>query len=70
MHGPSQAEYNLMNDWIRDLVAFVHNETEYKYGTSKGDEVKVATPSGGIEIQPDSRWNELLGLMEVFAGSV
>ncbi|CEN59504.1 Putative Carboxylesterase [Aspergillus calidoustus] len=70
MHGPSQTEYNLMNDWIRDLVAFVHNEMEYKYGTSKGDEVKVATPSGEIEIQPDSRWRELLDLMEVFAGSV
>ncbi|KAL3488795.1 Alpha/Beta hydrolase protein [Aspergillus germanicus] len=70
MHGPSQAEYNLMNDWIRDLVAFVHNEAEYKYGTSKGDEVKVAMPSGKIEMQPDSRWSELLDLMEVFAGSV
>ncbi|KAL3446697.1 Alpha/Beta hydrolase protein [Aspergillus insuetus] len=70
MHGPSQAEYNLMTDWIRDLVAFVHNEAEYKYGTSKGDEVKVAMPSGRIEIQPDSRWSELLDLMEVFAGSV
>ncbi|KAL2852397.1 Alpha/Beta hydrolase protein [Aspergillus pseudoustus] len=68
MHGPSQVEHKLMADWIRDLVAFVHDE-QYKYGTSKGDEVKVATPSGKIKIQTDPRWGELLDLMGVFTGS-
>lgn len=56
-----------MHGWIRDLVAFV-NESDHTYGTEKADEVKVATPEGRIEIQKDSRWSELLGLMEVFAG--
>ncbi|KAL3479092.1 Alpha/Beta hydrolase protein [Aspergillus californicus] len=69
MHGPSQAERELMHKWIGDLVAFVNNETDYVYGTKKADEVKVATPTGKIEIEKDTRWAELLDLMEVFAGS-
>ncbi|KAI9375280.1 alpha/beta-hydrolase [Aspergillus egyptiacus] len=69
MHGPSTAEREFMHDWIRDLVAFVNDEKDYVYGTEKGDEVKVATPRGEIEIQADTRWSELLELMEVFAGS-
>ncbi|KAL5336808.1 Alpha/Beta hydrolase protein [Aspergillus crustosus] len=69
MHGPTEAEGKLMHEWIRDLVAFIHDEREYDYGTSSADEVKVATKEGKIEIQKDPRWNELLDLMDVFAGS-
>lgn len=69
MHGPTPAEHQLMHEWVRDLVAFVNDEPGHAYGTEKADEVKVATPEGHIEIQKDSRWSELLDLMEVFAGS-
>ncbi|KAL4908203.1 hypothetical protein BDW74DRAFT_188393 [Aspergillus multicolor] len=69
MHGPTPAERQLMHEWIRDLVAFVNDESDYVYGTKTVDEVKVATPEGQIEIQKDARWAELLDLMEVFAGS-
>ncbi|RDW60489.1 Carboxylic ester hydrolase [Aspergillus mulundensis] len=69
MHGPTPAESQLMHEWIRDLVAFVNNESDYVYGTKQVDDVKVATPEGSIEIQKDPRWAELLDLMEVFAGS-
>jgi hypothetical protein len=57
-----------MNDWIDDLRAFVHGEENYKYGTSKGDEVKVMTPEGKIEVQKDCRWEELLQVMKLFSG--
>ncbi len=69
MHGPIAAERKLMHEWIRDLVAFVNDDSGHVYGTEKNDEVKVATPDGRIEIQKDSRWSELLSLMDVFAGS-
>ncbi|KAL4871657.1 hypothetical protein BDV12DRAFT_17853 [Aspergillus spectabilis] len=69
MHGPTEAEGQIMHEWIRDLVAFVHDERGYVYGTAGGNEVKVATREGKIEIQKDARWDELLDLMDVFAGS-
>ena len=69
MHGPTSDEQQLMHEWIRDLVAFVNDDKDYVYGTNKADEVKVATPGGKIEIQQDKRWSELLGLMDVFAGT-
>ena len=58
-----------MKGWIRDLVAFVGDEKEYKYGTVDIDDYKVATPEAKIEIEKDSRWKELLHLAEIFSGN-
>jgi hypothetical protein len=68
-HGPQENELAFMKDWIRDLVAFVGNEKEYKYGTAEIDEFKIATPEAKIEIQKDTRWKELLHLAQVFNGN-
>ncbi|RDW59911.1 carboxylic ester hydrolase-32 [Coleophoma cylindrospora] len=68
MHGPTDKERVLMERWIRDLVAFVNNESGHEYGTKSISEFKVATPEGGIEIQEDKRWLDLLQLSEVFFG--
>jgi hypothetical protein len=56
----------LMKDWIRDLMAFVNDQREYKYGTKGIEDFKVATPEGKIEIEEDGRWKELLDLAEIF----
>lgn len=68
MHGPTEQELVLMKDWIRDLVAFVGAEDEYRYGTKEIDDFKVATPERTIEIQKDTRWKELLELADTFSG--
>lgn len=59
-----------MKDWIRDLVALVGDEPGYVYGTTKIDDYKVAagTGEGGIRVQKDERWGELLELADVFSG--
>ena len=57
-----------MKDWILDLIAFVNDEKEYRYGTKSIEDFKVATPEGNIEIQKDVRWKELLDLAEIFTG--
>jgi hypothetical protein len=67
LHGPNYAERALMQDWIKVLVAFVHDDQEYDFGTKSIDEMKVATPEGIIEIQKDVRWDGLVKLGEVFA---
>ncbi|CAG7994537.1 unnamed protein product [Penicillium olsonii] len=67
LHGPTQAERPLMEDWIRNFVAFVQDDQEYDFGTKAIDEMKVATQQGCIEIQQDARWGELVKLGEVFA---
>lgn len=69
LHGPTKNEYRLMEDWIRDLVAFMRDEEDYEYGTLQPDSYKVITPEGKIEIQKDQRWEELLKLADVFSGS-
>lgn len=68
MHGPTDQELVLMKDWIRDLVAFVGAEDDYRYGTKEIDDFKVATSDGHIEIQKDTRWQELLNLADIFSG--
>lgn len=68
MHGPTDPERLFMSEWIRDLVAFVGGEKEYKYGTIDIDDYKVATAEAKIEIQKDTRWKELLDLAEIFNG--
>ncbi|OOF93262.1 hypothetical protein ASPCADRAFT_517424 [Aspergillus carbonarius ITEM 5010] len=68
MHRPSGADRALMDDWIRDLAAFVKDERGYAYGTRSADEYKVMTPDGKIEVQKDPRWEGLLQLMDVFSG--
>lgn len=67
LHGPTQAERSLMEEWIKSLVAFVQDTQEYDFGTKSIDEMKVATPQGSIEIQKDVRWGDLVRLGEVFA---
>lgn len=68
MHGPTSAERQLMDEWIRDLSAFVHDKEGYTYGTTEPDEYKVMTPEGRIEIQKDGQWGELLQIMDLFSG--
>jgi hypothetical protein len=68
MHGPTPAELELLNEWIHDLRAFVHNEDNYHYGTSKDDDLKVMTAEGKIEVRKDCRWEELLQVMNIFVG--
>ncbi|KAI9924183.1 hypothetical protein ASPWEDRAFT_136873 [Aspergillus wentii DTO 134E9] len=69
MHGPTAEERQLMGDWIQDLVEFVGGNEEHQFGTQSVDEYKVLTPRGTIEIEKDTRWDELLRLMDVFSGS-
>lgn len=57
-----------MKGWTRDLVAFIHNDNEYKYGTVAIDDYKVATPEAKLEIEKDTRWEELLVLADTFNG--
>ena len=57
-----------MDDWIRDLRAFVHDEESYRYGTTRADEYKVMTPEMTIRIEEDKRWSELLQVMDIFPG--
>ncbi|KAG2413493.1 hypothetical protein HFD88_002682 [Aspergillus terreus] len=68
MHGPTPTERKIMDDWVRDLAAFVRDDKAYSYGTQAANEHKVLTPQGTMEVQIDERWEELLRLMEVFAG--
>ncbi|KAI9166391.1 esterase/lipase [Paramyrothecium foliicola] len=67
-HGPTHAERQLLDDWIRDLRAFVHSEENFSYGTTRADEYKVMTPGGTIRIENDRRWSELLDVMDIFSG--
>ncbi|KAL5319057.1 hypothetical protein ACEPPN_014127 [Leptodophora sp. 'Broadleaf-Isolate-01'] len=69
LHGPTPAERVLMEDWIKDLVAFVNNNEDYSYGTTKIDELKVMTPEKTVEVQEDARWGELLRLADHFSGN-
>ncbi|KAF2163797.1 hypothetical protein M409DRAFT_25978 [Zasmidium cellare ATCC 36951] len=68
-HGPSAEERALMEEWIEILVAFVHGDEEYEFGTKRVDEVKVATPEKKIEIWKDERWEDLSKLGGVFASA-
>ncbi|KAF6810105.1 hypothetical protein CSOJ01_06517 [Colletotrichum sojae] len=67
-HGPNATERKLLDDWIRTLVAFVQADETFTFGTSSIKEMKVMTPEGKIELRPDERWNELVGLGKIFAG--
>lgn len=68
MHDPTPSEIQLMDDWISDLRAFIHHDKSHKYGTAGRDEFKVMTSKGSIEVQRDSRWSELLQVMNLFSG--
>ncbi|KAF4816365.1 putative esterase/lipase [Colletotrichum siamense] len=68
-HGPTPAERQLMEDWIGILVAFVNDDKRYEFGTTSVDQMKVMTPEGRIEVQPDGRWKELVKLGNIFAGN-
>lgn len=57
-----------MDDWICNLVAFVHDERDFVYGTKKSNEYKVMTHDGKIQIQTDPQWYNLLQLVPVFTG--
>lgn len=68
-HGPTTTERQLMEDWIGILVAFVNDDNSYEFGTTSVDQMKVMTPEGKIEVQPDGRWEELVKLGNIFAGN-
>jgi hypothetical protein len=65
---PTPDERRLMKDWIDILVAFVNDDTTYRFGTTSVEQLKIITPAGSIEIQEDSRWTELIAVGKVFAG--
>ncbi|KAI7762807.1 hypothetical protein LZL87_008248 [Fusarium oxysporum] len=66
-HGPTPAERDLMDAWIRDLRAFVNDEEGYMYGTELTTDYKVMQPQGTIAIERDGRWEELLQVMDIFS---
>ncbi|KAF5581277.1 triacylglycerol lipase II precursor [Fusarium pseudocircinatum] len=66
-HGPTPAERDLMDAWIRDLRAFVNDEEGYVFGTELTTEYKVMQPQGTIAIERDGRWEELLQVMDIFS---
>ena len=68
-HGPTSVERKLMEDWIQILVAFVNDDRGFEFGAKTIEEMKVATPSGTIEVQQDGRWDELIKIGDVFAGN-
>nr|XP_036588714.1 carboxylesterase-lipase family protein [Colletotrichum truncatum]KAF6800088.1 carboxylesterase-lipase family protein [Colletotrichum truncatum] len=68
-HEPTPAERQLMEDWIQILVAFVNGDDMYSFGTTSVEQMKVMTPDGKIQIQPDERWDELVKLGQIFAGN-
>ncbi|XMA17472.1 hypothetical protein WAI453_010263 [Rhynchosporium graminicola] len=68
MHGPMDEERVLMDEWIKDLVAFVNDDKGYVYGTTRVDEMKVMRPEKKIKVQKDGRWEELLQLADHFSG--
>uniref|UniRef100_A0A8H7NC23 Carboxylic ester hydrolase n=1 Tax=Bionectria ochroleuca TaxID=29856 RepID=A0A8H7NC23_BIOOC len=67
-HGPTPKERELMENWIRALVAFVNDEESFEFGTQTVQEIRVATPQGTIEVQKDQRWDRLLQIGDVFSG--
>ncbi|KAH8895499.1 alpha/beta-hydrolase [Thozetella sp. PMI_491] len=67
-HGPTPAEIQLLDEWMRDLKGFVHGDVGYSYGTLEVDEFKVMTQDGMIEVQKDLRWEELLQAISLFSG--
>ncbi|KAH6691478.1 Alpha/Beta hydrolase protein [Plectosphaerella plurivora] len=68
-HGPTPEERVLMQDWIKILVAFVRDDRDFVLGTTSEDEMIVATPQGTVEVLKDERWEELLDIGAMFAGS-
>lgn len=68
MHGPTPKERELLDEWIKILVAFVQDDATYTYGTNSLEEMKVAAPDATVKIQADSRWKELARLGDIFAG--
>ncbi|KAL5048094.1 hypothetical protein BDW71DRAFT_206035 [Aspergillus fruticulosus] len=66
-YGPTPSERELMEDWIKNLVAFVNDDTSFEFGTKSVQEMKVVSPEGVIEIKSDERWEELLRIGQIFA---
>lgn len=58
-----------MEDWIANLVAFVHDYRSFDFGTRSISEMKVATPECRIEVKADDRWDRLIELATYFADS-
>lgn len=58
-----------MQDWIKILVGLVQDDPNYTFGTTRPKDIKMATPEAKIEIRPDSRWEELVRLGEIFGKS-
>ncbi|KAH6869785.1 Alpha/Beta hydrolase protein [Thelonectria olida] len=66
-HGPTDKEKELMQSWIQILVAFVHDDENYEFGTGAIDEFKTVTPSGKIVITHDDSYNKLKDLGDIIA---
>lgn len=58
-----------MEEWIQILVAFVKDDRDFEFGTKTIEEMKVATPTGTIEVQQDDRWDELVRIGDIFSGN-
>ncbi|ETN36259.1 uncharacterized protein HMPREF1541_08536 [Cyphellophora europaea CBS 101466] len=68
-HGPSEDELRLMKNWIDDLVCFVQNNADRGFGTHRGNDMKVITSEGQIEVWEDKEYSRLLALGRQFAGA-
>ncbi|KAL4972738.1 Alpha/Beta hydrolase protein [Aspergillus desertorum] len=66
-YGPTPPERRLMEEWIKNLVAFVNDDASFEFGTRTVQEMKVVSPEGVIEIENDERWEELLRIGEILA---
>lgn len=59
-----------MDEWIKILVAFVKDDSSYRFGTKTEKDLKVAMPKAEIDMLVDERWDELVRLGEIFGKSV
>ena len=66
MHGPTEKERHLMEDWIAPLVAFVKDEP-FDFGTRTIEDQRVLTPDGRIVVEQDARWEDLTRLGHTYA---
>ena len=68
LHGPTPKERELMDEWIKILVAFVNNDKSYDFGTRSVNDMKVASSDATVKVETDVQWETLAGLGDVFAG--
>ncbi|TWU71203.1 hypothetical protein ED733_002514 [Metarhizium rileyi] len=64
---PSAEEREMLDRWIKILVAFVNGEQSFDLGTNAIDELKVLTAEMDVRIEKDARYNELCTLGAIFS---